>query len=386
MSFETTNADLYIMPATGGEPRKLTSGYSHAWNDDGTRLYYLIRGSAGSHLACVAIDAKAGTLRGEPQILGVMTGTLKDLAASPDGTRLVLSEVEASFNLTRLPLTPTGAPAGPEEPLTTGHVYDRQPDVSPDSRRVVYLSDRLGMRQAWIMDLETGGLDQLQLPGSNVDLQGPRWMPDGRKILIKRVGSDHKVSLWRVAADGSDALDLGLIPTADGNVDSVAVTPNGKEAIFPGNVQGHYELVALDLDTRQRRQITNSPDDKTSAVFSPKGDWLSYSSNANGTSQIWRMPSTGGNAEPLTQGIDRDRHQFYSPDGRWMYFQPNHLNIFRMPAEGGPVQQVTHFPEAGLFIESPTITPNGKFLIYCRLNGSSSLWVLHLAEGSRKTR
>ena len=70
---------------------------------------------------------------------------------------------------------------------------------------------------------------------------------------------------------------------------------------------------------------------------------------------------------------------FYSSNGRWLYFQPNHLNIYRMPAEGGPVQQVTHFPESGLLIEEPTISPDNRYLVYCRSNGGSSLWLLTLA-------
>jgi hypothetical protein len=40
---------------------------------------------------------------------------------------------------------------------------------------------------------------------------------------------------------------------------------------------------------------------------------------------------------------------------------------------------VTHFPESGLFIEEPTIAPDGSFLAYCKSNGGSSLWLLTLA-------
>ena len=72
---------------------------------------------------------------------------------------------------------------------------------------------------------------------------------------------------------------------------------------------------------------------------------------------------------------------FFSSDGHWLYFQPNHQNVYRMPAAGGPRQQVTHFPESGLFIEEPTITPDNRSLIYCRSNGGSSLWLLTIAAG-----
>jgi len=99
----------------------------------------------------------------------------------------------------------------------------------------------------------------------------------------------------------------------------------------------------------------------------------------NGYVQLWKMPATGGKAERLTEGSDRIRHMFYSSDGRWLYFQPNHQNIYRMPAAGGPAQRVTHFPESGLFIEEPTISPDNRCLVYCRSNGGSSLWLLTLS-------
>ena len=42
------------------------------------------------------------------------------------------------------------------------------------------------------------------------------------------------------------------------------------------------------------------------------------------------------------------------------------------------LQGVTNFPESGLFLEEPTISPDGKFLVYSRSRGGSSLWLLTL--------
>ena len=53
-------------------------------------------------------------------------------------------------------------------------------------------------------------------------------------------------------------------------------------------------------------------------------------------------------------------------------------------AEGGPLEQVTRFPEAGLFLEEPTISPNGRYLYYCREPGGSSLWLMTLEDGGRR--
>jgi Tol biopolymer transport system component len=66
----------------------------------------------------------------------------------------------------------------------------------------------------------------------------------------------------------------------------------------------------------------------------------------------------------------------FAPDGKWIYYRPSPRNIFRMPVNGGEAQQVTHFPDASLFTEEPTIWPEGKYLLYTRSNGGASLWLL----------
>jgi Tol biopolymer transport system component len=386
ITFETRDEQVFVVPATGGEPRRLVAGFSHTWAPDGTRLYFCVRNAGGgSQLSSAAIDQGTGRLKDEPRMLSAMIGRLRDLAISPDGERMAVTEVEGSFNLTRLPLTEAGdAPAGPEEPLTTGHVFDRQPSVAPDSRRIAYVSDRLGQRQVWILDVDTRNPYPIQLRGSYVDTQGPRWLPDGRKLLFRRLAADGKIFLWIVAADGSDAQDLG-VTTISTYADTPGISRDGGRALFPALVDGYYQLVSLDLLTRKTKQITFSPDDKHSAEWSPDGRWIVYTSNANRSSQLWRIPADGGQPQALTHSDDRDRHMFYSPDGRWLYFQPNHLNIYRMPADGGLAQPVTRFPEAGLFLEEPTISPDGRYLVYSRLNGPSSLWVLHLGNVPTRT-
>ena len=100
--------------------------------------------------------------------------------------------------------------------------------------------------------------------------------------------------------------------------------------------------------------------------------------------QVWRIPATGGKEERLTSGFERMLHFFYSPDGRWLYVQPSHRNIHRMPSDGGSLQPVTRFPESGLFIEEPTISPDGRYLAYNRSHGGSTLWMLTIAPSAER--
>jgi TolB protein len=192
--------------------------------------------------------------------------------------------------------------------------------------------------------------------------------------------TDAKLSLWTIAADGSQAEEL-TSPDSLLQGDSFLVSPDGNHIVYAAKAGHHYQLYSFDIRARQSRQITFSADDKLTTCWSPDGRWLVYVSNASGDLQLWKMPAAGGEAQRLTKGRDRIRHMFYSSDGRWLYFQPNHLNIYRMPADGGPVQQVTHFPEAGLFLEEPAISPDGRYLAYTRSSGGSSLWSLEIGKG-----
>ena len=122
---------------------------------------------------------------------------------------------------------------------------------------------------------------------------------------------------------------------------------------------------------------------KGNATWSPSEDIIAFNAAPPGKpTQVWTMPASGGEARLMTSGEDRQMHFFYSPDGQWLYVQPNHLNIHRMPAEGGALEPVTEFPESGLFIDYPTISPDGSFLAYSCASGGSSLWLLTLDSGS----
>src|SRR5213593_2047210 len=146
VTFETYERKIFIFPAGGGSPRKLLDGVSHVWEPSGKRLYYCTGDPlGGTRLQSVEMDESKGELRGKPQTLALMTGILRELAISRDGQEFAVSELEGSMNLTRFPLTGDGgSPAGPEEVLSRGQVFDHQPDVSPVGLSIAYTSNRLG--------------------------------------------------------------------------------------------------------------------------------------------------------------------------------------------------------------------------------------------------
>jgi TolB protein len=181
------------------------------------------------------------------------------------------------------------------------------------------------------------------------------------------------------AVDGSHAEELARGKVL-GTI-TLQPSPDGQSLLMGGMlVSGVQQIIRFDLGTRKQSTLTSDPGDKFDAVWAPDSRWIAVTAAKDGTLQLLRMPASGGAMQQLTTGFERMRHPFYSPDGKWIYIQPSHRNICRVRAEGGPLQQVTRFPEAGLFLEEPTISPDGRYLYYCRENGASSLWLMTLSK------
>jgi Tol biopolymer transport system component len=105
--------------------------------------------------------------------------------------------------------------------------------------------------------------------------------------------------------------------------------------VYAYETSGYSQLFIFDLVTGKERQLTTSHTDKYDARWSPDGGWIAFAANADGAVQAWKIKASGRGEQALTHGYERMRHVFFSPDGRWIYVQPSHRNIYRLPAEAG---------------------------------------------------
>lgn len=106
-----------------------------------------------------------------------------------------------------------------------------------------------------------------------------------------------------------------------------------------------------------------------------------YQVVVNGNVDLHAVPMAGGSASVVVHTPGADYHPSFSPTGRWLYFQPDHRNVWRIP---GPVQgwreappeQVTHFVDSGLWLEDPQVSFDGRAIVYSRAHIESNLWLL----------
>src|SRR3712207_3260334 len=104
-------------------------------------------------------------------------GTWMSLDVSPDGRTIVFDLVGDLYTL------PIGG--GKATRITDGMAMDAQPRWSPDGRQILFVSDRDGSDDVWVID--ANGRNPRQITKTDrAQFLSPEWTPDGRYIVVSR--------------------------------------------------------------------------------------------------------------------------------------------------------------------------------------------------------
>jgi Tol biopolymer transport system component/imidazolonepropionase-like amidohydrolase len=203
------------------------------------------------------------------------TGTWISLDVSPDGQTIVF---DLLGDLYTLPIT-----GGSATRLTSGMAYDAMPRFSPDGKRVVFVSDRSGGDNVWIMSLD--GKDTTQLTkGNTAEYVSPEWTPDGKYVVTSRAGGQFGAAkLWLYHVDGGNGIALGTPPPqvkmtgAAFGKDPRYVWYAQRNGDWSYNALGpQYQLGIYDRETGKTAQMSTRLGSAFRPALSPDGKWLVY--------------------------------------------------------------------------------------------------------------
>ena len=277
--------------------------------------------------------------------------------------------------------------------LTPGTSREASPAISPDGKFVAYFASEGGRTDVWVQFVGGGPAVNLTA-GTGLEIQsqatigGLEISPDGSSIAV-RAGPPEQPStqrgIWLIPAPlGGPLRKLmdragGLRWSADGRrIAYMRADPASGDAILVARPDGADERV---LVPPTQGLHLHEP------AWAHDGAWIYFNRGAMGNNdaptEIWRVPSGGGPAEPVVKTLGVARDPLPTPDGRALIYAGDQsggaLNLWWRPLRGGRERRLTR--GAGDYI-APRVSRDGLRLVCEARTSVGSLRVLGVREPS----
>jgi Tol biopolymer transport system component/DNA-binding winged helix-turn-helix (wHTH) protein len=204
--------------------------------------------------------------------------------------------------------------------------------LSPDERRVaVTLEIGTGKNvDIWVIDIARNIRSRLTVhPGRDVS---PVWSPDGARIAFQSSRSRQPVAVRQTMSNGNGVDELLL--EGPGNF---TMTPSGwsTDARFIAYTTRGSNVWILPLfGDRKPFAFAETPFIEASAVFSPDGRWIAYTSNEGGQTDVYvqSFPGPGAKSHVSRNG---GSHPVWRADGRELFYLATDGTMMAVPVRAG---------------------------------------------------
>jgi TolB protein len=250
--------------------------------------------------------------------------------------------------------------------------------------RIVFVSNRSGAKEIWVMNWD--GTDQRQLTRYGSISSFPSASPDGRIVAFTTYAAGFP-------AIQMFSLDTGRkLPFYNQRASMnafVTFTPDSKRIIFSSTAAGGpAQLYMANVNGGGLHRVTSSGAIEVEAKINPKtGADLVDVSGRSGLPQIYHMNLEGADVQRLSAGTGEATNPAWNPDGdhiafAWTRgFEPGNYNIFIMDVTSRQTTQLTANEGRN---ENPSWAPDGAHIVYASMRGrQSQIWAMN-ADGTGK--
>src|SRR5215469_14279540 len=390
---------LFLLSLDNLEPSPVETGcgnntYDPAFSPNGDTLAYSCYQDDG-HFSLNLTDLR--TRRNTQLWTGVQQ--IQGVAWTHDGPRIVFSSSSALLSTDQggdlWQITP-GKNVSPEK-IAIGHDA-RSLAFSSSGRRLAYEQSRINAN-IWRVDLDGEKSQTHVLAPSTREQYSPIISPDGRRVVFisNRSGTNE---IWVCDSDGGNSQQLTSF--GDAQTGTARWSPDGRQIVFDSRIGGEANVYVMDAKGGVPKKLETGTLMNSVPSWSHDGSWIYFASGpASSRVTIWRVAAAGGRATQLTK--TPSFMPIESPDGQFVYFvrsTADKVRLWRIRPDGSDEKMVdiyfyaypngkaeVDFLDLGTsrirriytpdkppvdWIGGLSVSPDGKWLVYSRVDEITS--------------
>lgn len=172
-----------------------------------------------------------------------------------------------------------------------------------------------------IQDLKTGQEAVFDAGGGFSGMHSPAFQPGTDRVVLSlpAKGGQQLVSLNLQAQDRKE------LTTWSGITNWPSFSPDGREVLFASSRDGDFEIYLMQTDGSNLRRLTESPGRDVRPRFSPDGRQIAFVSVRDGNSEVYVMDRSGNQVRRVTNHPERDDYPAWHPEGRQLVFAAERL-------------------------------------------------------------
>ncbi|MDP9338832.1 MAG: PDZ domain-containing protein [Acidobacteriota bacterium] len=371
------NVDAFVMPASGGEPKRLTwhpgADVVVGWTPDSKKILFRSGRVAYADFDRLYTVAAEG---GVPEVLPMWRG--EEGVYSPDATRFAyvpnLKWQESWKRYRGGQTTPVYIVKLTDlslEKLPRENSNDFAPVWLGDT--IYFLSDRNGPVTLFSYDTKGKTVKQA-VENKGLDLKSLSAGPDA--LVYEQFGGIYLFDPQKSEAKKVEIRIAGDLPATRPHFEKVgekisnaAISPSGARAVF----EARGEIFSVPGEKGNTRDLTRTPAiAERDPSWSPNGKWIAFFSDESGEYALHVVDQSGlGAVKKIDLG--KPGSFFYSPtwspDSKKIAFTDKRLNLWYVDVEksaSAPVKVDTDLYDAWGVLMTPSWSPDSKWLTFTK--------------------
>lgn len=246
--------------------------------------------------------------------------------------------------------------------------------------KVAFIGERTGKKEIYVSDLFFGEVKQITR--DNAQALGPRWAPDGSKLLYT---SYYKSGFPDIFQIDLNSYQRTTFVSFKGTNSGARYSPNGSQVAMVLSGEGNAEIYVSDANGKRVSRRTRTDAVEASPCFSPDGSRIVFTSDAAGGPQLYIIPVGGGSMQRVATNISG-----YCAEPDWSRANPNKIAFTARIGRGyqiavhdfsrGKSEQASNAPFDGV---EPSWLPDGRHLVYtARDRTTSRICILDTESGA----